>query len=81
MLLAEVTSKCSFSVIHAHLSRGLRAGLLGEQAAFRWTLRYRRGSLLAQEEMVFQLDQNLHRQVVLGGDGGRNIDNYKCEGW
>ena len=22
---------------------------------------------------MFQLDQNLHRQVVLGGDGGRNV--------
>lgn len=41
--------------------------------SFRWSLRCSRGSWLAREEMVFQMDQNLHRQVVLGGDGGRNV--------
>lgn len=41
--------------------------------SFRWFLRCRRRSLLEREELVFQMDQNLHRQVVLGGDGGRNV--------
>lgn len=39
-----------FSMIHAHLSKGLRAGLLGEQAAFRWTLRYREREFASTRE-------------------------------
>lgn len=43
------------------------------RSSFSWSLRCWRGILPAGEEMVFQLDQNLHRQVVLGGDGRRNL--------
>ena len=40
---------------------------------FKAALRCWREILPTHEEMMFQLDRNVHRQLVLGGDGGRNV--------
>lgn len=65
-------------MIHAHLSKGLRAGPWGTGSfSLDFEIQEREFST---RKMVFQPDQNLHRQVVLGGDGEETLITTNVRG-
>lgn len=72
MLLAEVTWKCSFSMIRNSPIEGPEAGLHGNrQLSLDFEIQER--EFASTRKNGVSTDQNLHRQVVLGGDGEETL--------